>query len=211
LRALALYGPLPATVRFHARVRAFTCPMQAVVARVPETGRLLEVGCGHGLFANQAALSNPALQVLGIDPSADKIRSAQATAAGRAGVRFSAQSLESLAEGSFDAVAILDVLYLVPRSEWPAFLAGCRERLRPGGKLLLKEVDVRPRWKFYRCVLQESVSVRLLHITLGGAFAFASREEMAALLAQAGFTGVVVTDLGRGYWTPHVLYEAVRP
>ena len=30
--------------------------------------------------------------------------------------------------------------------------------LRPGGRLLLKEVDTKPRYKFYRCVLQEAVS-----------------------------------------------------
>jgi 2-polyprenyl-3-methyl-5-hydroxy-6-metoxy-1,4-benzoquinol methylase len=211
LRALALYDGLPAPVRLHARLRAFTCPMQAVVQRLPGTGRLLEVGCGHGLFANEAALRNPGLQVLGIDPSAEKIRWADATASGRAGIRFSAQTVASLAEDCFDALAILDVLYLVPRAEWPEFLGGCRDRLRPRGRLLLKEVDVRPRWKFYRCVLQENVSVRLLRITLGGAFAFVSREEMAALLGQAGFTDLTVTGLGRGYWTPHVLYEAVRP
>lgn len=210
MRALALYEKLPASVRFHTRVRSFTCPMSAVVGRVPATGRLLEVGCGHGLFANEAALRNPGLSVLGIDPAPEKVRWAEATLPGRTGIRFRAERLEDLEEGCFDALAVLDVLYLVPRGQWPAFLGGCRDRLRPGGRLLLKEVDVRPRWKFYRCVLQEVVSVRLLGITLGGALAFAGREEMAALLAGLGFSGVTVADLGRGYWTPHVLYEACR-
>ena len=211
MRALALYAELPASVRFHTRVRAATCPMQAVLERVPPEGRLLEVGCGHGLFANEAALRNPGLSVLGIDPSVEKIRWAEATVAGRPGIRFRAERLEDLAEGSFDAVAVLDVLYLVPREEWPSFLGRCRDRLRPGGRLILKEVDLRPRWKFYRCVLQEAVSVRLLGISLGRALAFAGREELAVLLRDVGFADVSVADLGRGYWTPHVLYQAARP
>ena len=67
-----------------------------------------------------------------------------------------------------------------------------------------------PRWKFYRCVAQEALSVRLLGITHGGAFAFADRGEMESLLRDAGFTGTAVTGLGHGYLTPHVLYEAER-
>jgi 2-polyprenyl-3-methyl-5-hydroxy-6-metoxy-1,4-benzoquinol methylase len=210
LKALALYRDLPAAVRMHTQLRAFTCPMAAVVRRVPRAGSLLEVGCGHGLFANEAALENPELQVLGIDPAADKIRWACESVQGRERIRFQQGRLEGTSEDLFDAVAVLDVLYLVPRADWPAFLAGCRERLRPGGKLLLKEVDVRPRWKFYRCWLQESLSVRLFGITLGREFAFAGREEMLGLLRGAGFGAAEVTDLGRGYLTPHVLYEAVR-
>ena len=208
MKALTLYRGLGVAVAFHTRVRALTCPMAAVVARLPGEGRLLEVGCGHGLFSNEAALVHPDLHVLGVDPSAAKIHWAEQTSVGRANVAFRRQRVEEVPESAFDAVAVLDVLYLVPRAEWPAFLRACRERLRPGGRFLLKEVDVRPRWKFYRCLLQEAVSVRLLGITLGQEFAFEPPASMSALLEEAGFRGVTVTPLGRGYVTPHVLYEA---
>ena len=184
--------------------------MPELVARVPRQGRLLEVGCGHGLFANACALAWPALQVLGIDPAPAKVAAAAASVGGRGNVRFEQGHVESLREGGFDCAAIVDVLYLVPRAEWIPFLAACGKALVPGGRLLLKEVDVRPRWKFRRCVLQETLSVKLLGVTLGGGFAFAGRDEMRSVLEQAGFEGVVTTDLGRGDWTPHVLYEAVR-
>lgn len=208
MESLRLYRGQPPAVRLHTRLRAFTCPMPALVARVPARGRLLEVGCGHGLFANECALRHPELQVLGIDPAPAKIDAARASAAGRGNVRFALGRLEGLAETGFDCVAVLDVLYLVPRADWPGFLLGCARALRPGGTLLLKEVDVRPRWKFYRCLAQETLSVRLLGITLGGGFAFAGRDEMRGVLDSAGFHELATTDLGRGYLTPHVLYEA---
>jgi 2-polyprenyl-3-methyl-5-hydroxy-6-metoxy-1,4-benzoquinol methylase len=211
MKALALYRDLPKSARWHTRVRAFTCPMERIVARLPNAGRLLEVGCGHGLFSNEAALRHPDLQVLGIDPDPDKIRWALASIKGRDNVAFREERIENVAEGGFDCAAILDVLYLVPRAEWPAFLGCCRKVLRPGGSLILKEVDVRPRWKFYRCVAQEQISVRLLGITLGRSFAFAGRDEMRRLLMDAGFSSIMITDLARGYLTPHVLYEASRP
>jgi 2-polyprenyl-3-methyl-5-hydroxy-6-metoxy-1,4-benzoquinol methylase len=208
LKALALYEPLGTGVRLHTRVRAFTCPMADVLARVPNEGRLLEVGCGHGLFANEAALTRPALDVLGVDISAAKIEAAARTAAGRPNVSFRVQPVAEVLETGFDAVAVLDVLYLVPRREWPEFLRACRARLRPGGRFLLKEVDVRPWWKFYRCLAQEALSVRLLGITHGRDFAFEPEERLRPLLADAGFTTVAVARLDRGYLTPHVLYEA---
>jgi len=208
MKALGLYRGLGAAVALHTRVRAFTCPMDAVLARVPAEGRLLEVGCGHGLFANEAALRNPKLQVLGVDLSPAKIHWAEKTAAGRPNVGFRAQKLDDVPERAFDAVAVLDVLYLVPRADWLPFLRACRERLRSGGRFLLKEVDVRPRWKFYRCVVQETLSVRMLGITLGHEFAFEPPARMLELLEEAGFRGVSVTPLGSGYLTPHVLYEA---
>lgn len=211
MRALALYRELPVSVRFHTRVRAWTCPFEPIVARLPGSGRLLEVGCGHGLFANEAALRRPELAVLGVDPAPAKIGWAQRTTGDGRNVAFRCQRLEDVAESGFDAVAVLDVLYLVPRASWPAFLSACRDRLRRGGVLLLKEVDTRPRFKFWRCVLQETLSVRLLGITLGASFAFASRAEVATVLGEVGFGTPVVTDLGRGYLTPHVLYEARRP
>jgi 2-polyprenyl-6-hydroxyphenyl methylase/3-demethylubiquinone-9 3-methyltransferase len=211
VRALALYRGLPLPVRLHTALRAWTCPMEAVLARLPPAGRLLEVGCGHGLFANEAALRHPGLSVLGVDPAPEKIRWAEATARGRENVAFRCGRVEEVFESRFDAVAVLDVLYLVPRPSWPAFLEACRDRLAPGGRLILKEVDTRPRWKFYRCLVQETVSVRLLGITLGRAFAFAGRDEMRRVLAEAGFDGVDVTDLGAGYLTSHVLYEGRRP
>lgn len=210
MEALALYRGLPAGVRIHTRIRAWTCPFAAVLERVPASGRLLEVGCGHGLFANAAALAHPGLDVLGVDPDPGKVRSAEATVGGRGNVRFRGGGLDDVAERGFDAAAVLDVLYLVPRAAWPSFLSGLRDRLRAGGRLLLKDVEPRPRWKFYRCLAQEAVSVRLVGITQGGAFAFADRREMEAMLRGAGFADVAVTGLGRGYLTPHVLYEATR-
>lgn len=211
MKSLALYAGAPWRVRLHTRIRARTAPLLDLVARLPSEGRLLEVGCGHGLFANEAALRHPRLSVLGVDPDADKIRWAQQAAGGRDNVRFRHAGLAELTEDGFDVLALVDVLYLVPRSDWPTFLEACRARLRKGGMLLLKDVDTRPWWKFYRCVLQETVSVRLLGLTLGGSFAFASKEEMFGVLLDAGFDRIETTRLDRGYLTPHVLYRAVRP
>jgi 2-polyprenyl-3-methyl-5-hydroxy-6-metoxy-1,4-benzoquinol methylase len=210
MKALSFYRTLPLAVRLRAAIRANNCPMDAILRRVPDQGRLLEVGCGHGLFANEVALRSPSLSVLGIDPAPVSIRYAQATVGSKRNLGFRCAQVEELCDGHFDAIAILDVLYLVPRLSWPAFLGACRERLRPGGRLILKEVETTPRWKFYKCLAQEIISVRLLRITLGNQLAFVSRHEMCRVINEAGFRDVTATDLGSGYSAPHILYEATR-
>ena len=50
-----------------------------------------------------------------------KARAAQGGVAGRGNVRFVEGRVETLGERGFDCVAVLDVLYLVPRAEWAAF------------------------------------------------------------------------------------------
>jgi 2-polyprenyl-6-hydroxyphenyl methylase/3-demethylubiquinone-9 3-methyltransferase len=210
MKALSMYRTLPLAVRLRAAMRANTCPMGPIVRRVPDQGRLLEVGCGHGLFANEAALLSPRLSVVGIDPASEPIRWAQTTVGSRSNLVFRCDRVEELGDGDFDAIAIVDVLYLVPRFSWLAFLGACRERLRPGGRLILKEVDTTPRWKFYKCLAQETISVRLLRVTLGNQLTFVPRDEMYRILNDAKFQDVTATDLGRGYSSPHILYEATR-
>ena len=98
--ALALYARRGAGVRLHTWLRAWTCPFDALFARLPEQGRLLEVGCGHGLFSHGARLARPRLEVLGVDPSEAKIRAARATLP-RDGVRFELKSEGSLIDVEF--------------------------------------------------------------------------------------------------------------
>jgi 2-polyprenyl-6-hydroxyphenyl methylase/3-demethylubiquinone-9 3-methyltransferase len=210
VKALERYRVAPARVRLHTRLRAWSCPLDGLVSRVAPSGRVLDVGCGHGLLSIAVAETFPETSVLGVDPAEEKLHWARRGAVELGNVGFVCGTLEAVS-GVFDTVVVVDVLYLVARAHWPGFLRTCRERLRPGGRLLLKEVDVRPRWKFFRCVAQETLSVRLLGITLGRSFAFLDRLAMTRLLDSLGFAEVAHVDLGRGYMTPHVLYQALRP
>lgn len=205
-RALARYAPLPGPDRFHVRARAFSCPMDAIAAHVP-AGAVLDLGCGHGLLALLLAELG-GRTVKGIDVDARKIALAREVAP--AGVSFAATGLEREPAEAYDAVAVLDVLYLVPRGEWEPLLRACRERLRPGGRLLVKETGRRPRWKLAKAWLQEQVMVRLLRRTQGSSIGYASREELEELLTRCGFAQVTSLDVSRGYTTPHVVVLGTR-
>lgn len=208
---LSLYRSQPLGVRLHTRLRAWSAPLTKVVDAIPRGGSLLDVGCGHGLIANAVSLRDPDARILGIDVSASKISSARATVGPRTGIEFRQTSLESVPESGFDAVSLIDVLYLVPAASWTAFLTVCFDKLAPGGAFVLKEIGTEPRWKFGRLKLQEFFSTRILRITAGNGMHFESAEALRDRLLSVGFEDARVLKLDAGFASPHILLTARRP
>jgi 2-polyprenyl-3-methyl-5-hydroxy-6-metoxy-1,4-benzoquinol methylase len=211
VRSLALYSDQPLGVRIHTFLRAWSAPLDVVVNALPSRGRLLDVGCGHGLVSNEAALRSPELRVLGIDIADGKIAAARKSVGTRSNVEFRAAPLEGIAEADFDAVSVIDVLYLVPQAAWTSFLGTCFQKLSPGGAIVVKEIGTTPRWKFERLRLQEYLSTRILGITKGESMYFESGEELKRRLENAGFEAVAVEKLDRGFASPHLMVTGRKP
>jgi 2-polyprenyl-3-methyl-5-hydroxy-6-metoxy-1,4-benzoquinol methylase len=212
-----LYAEEPLRVRAHVRVRWRTCPFPAVAAYVPTAGRILDLGCGHGAFSAYLALQSDRRQVLGTDVASDKIRAARAAAGaaaarGRANLRFALadRDVESLPAGPWEAIVVLDVLYLLEPERQESLLTRCARALAPGGLLLVKEVADRPRWKAAWNRMQETLSVRVLRITGGKRLWFLPPAQHAAWLAARGLE-VAEQSLNKGFVHPHHLIVARRP
>ena len=166
---LDAYAGLGRGDRFHVAVRWRSCPFPAVEAAVPRAGRVLDVGCGHGLFPLYLAATSPERTVVGVDVDAAKLVSAR-RAADAAGlpVAFAVEA----PEGPWDAITIVDVLYLLGEGPAVDLLSRLAATLAPGGVMAVKEIDVRPRWKYQLARWQEIVSTRITRITAGEGVAF---------------------------------------
>nr|WP_281372106.1 class I SAM-dependent methyltransferase [Modestobacter versicolor] len=171
---------------------------------MPRTGRVLEVGCGHGLFSAYAAQCLPGVTVHGVDIDAEKVAVAAAAAGSSPRLGFAVAESGVLPAGPWDAVVLVDVLYLLDEPGQRALLESCAALLAPGGVLVVKDMSTRPRWKARVNRLQETVSVRVLRITAGSAeFAFVEPDERARWMRAAGLTGVRARRLDRGRAHPH--------
>ncbi len=190
LTAWKAYEGEPLTTRAHVVARALTCPFGPLIDRFPTKGAVLDVGCGHGLLINLLARdpSRCGLRLVGIDHDAAKIERARRTAP--SGVDFSTRALNSFSEPAFDALSIVDVLYTVKRQVWGEILGGCFRALRPGGRLIVKEVVDRPRWKYWAIMAQETLSVSLFGITKGERPHFEAPATYRAAIVAAGFAMV---------------------
>lgn len=204
-RALACYRDERPFVRLFVFARHLLAPLGRIAAEVPPRGRILDLGCGHGLFANLLATSGPEREILGADPSAEKLMVARRSSRRLTNVRYHHGRVEDVDETGFDAISILDVLYLLPDDQKLAVLRRCRELVAPGGRLLLKTNDTQPWWKYGVVRAEEELMVRALGLTFGSQIHFRGIPEYLALLRQAGFEArVLKIDAGRP--APHRLY-----
>src|SRR5215469_8598339 len=90
--------------------------------------RLLEVGCGAGM--GLAYLSTRAARVVGGDYTMTLVKEARAHIERTPLLRFDAQHLP-FADGSFDVVLMLEMIYYIP--DLDQSLAEARRVLAPGG------------------------------------------------------------------------------
>jgi 2-polyprenyl-3-methyl-5-hydroxy-6-metoxy-1,4-benzoquinol methylase len=208
--ALRAYRAAPVGDRLHVLVRWFSCPFPPVVEELPPVGRVLEVGCGHGLFSGYLAERSPGLHVHGVDIDADKIAVASASkrpADGR--LDFAVGHSGAVPAGPWDAVVLVDVLYLLDEAAQRGLLESCAAVLAPGGVLVVKDMATTPRWKARWNAAQEAVSVRLLKITAGSPeFTFTDPDVRASWLVAAGLRDVRARRLDRGRVHPHHLLVA---
>jgi len=210
-QVLALFDHAPRRDRLHVRGRFRTCPVALVDAEVPRVGRVLEVGCGHGLVSAYMALSSPQRRVTGIDIDARKI--AVATHAlshvdhTKAHLEFHQMAAGDMPDGRWDAIVIVDVLYLLDRQSELALLDDCIGRLADDGVLVVKETDVSPRWKHWLARAQEIVATKILRITAGSSLVFTPIAEIVQHLEKSGLA-VTTRRVDKGYLHPHAMVIA---
>ena len=165
---------------------------------------MLDVGAGHGLFA-ALALEAGAAAVTAVEPDLRKPFSALRDER----IRFVTGYAE-VVDFPFDLITLFDVLYRVPIAERDRLLVTLLERLRPGGLLLIKELDPEHRLKNAWNHAQEFVSDRFLGITLGTGLHYETRAEVLRRLEKAGFVEGRVEDIGKGFPHAHIAYVARR-
>jgi len=213
---MALWSDAPRASRLHTTIRWWSAPFTELELEVPLAGDILEVGCGHGIFTVFLGISSRARRVVGIDIDADKIALAKSAISnlrpGEAEVDFDlmpAGSIPAL-EGGWRAIVFADVLYLMHPDDRAAILAECVEALAPGGLLIVKEVDTRPRVKALLAQFQELLSTRVFRITSGNYLDFPSLTELDSLMSKLGMS-TIAKHIDHGYLHPHCVVIGTKP
>ena len=114
---------------------------------LPEEGRILDIGCGFGLFAAYFAQTQRERRIVGVDPNARRTEMAARTfeQLGLEGSRFVAGDARDAAiEGPFDAAYVLDVMHHIPHDDQLALLRRLRDLLAPRGVLVIKDITTEP-------------------------------------------------------------------
>lgn len=206
-RAVRRYREAPLVARTHVHGRAFLSDLAFVDRYVPRHGFIVDLGCGHGLFANLLVESSAGRRVLGIDSDLRKIEIARATVDDRESIRFEVGDIVDGPIPKCDAVTIVDVLYLLPPADQAEVLRKAAAALVENAPLVVKAQERAPSPRFALAYAQELVATAV-GLTRGrrGRFHFLARDEAMAMFEGAGFLVDVIEMPGRPY--PDVVYLA---
>ena len=190
--------------RLHIKIRYLRGRLWELEKFIPKDGKILDLGCGHGVFANLLAITSDKRDILGVDISQSKIDTAKTTIGKRMNINFKACDITSLdLHDEFDAVTVMDVFYLIPFSLQKLILEKIYKLLKNDGVLVINEVCREKSLRFLMALLQENISVRIIKITKGNDFDFRTSAEWSSLIEDAGFT---VTRFKRKTFNPATLF-----
>jgi 2-polyprenyl-3-methyl-5-hydroxy-6-metoxy-1,4-benzoquinol methylase len=201
---------LPPVERAYSRVRfSILRPklLSVMDLLLTDQGRILDVGCGFGLFAAYFGQMHRRRRIVGVDPDARRIGLARHVAErlGLSDHSFLAGDVrDAPIEGPFDAAYVLDVMHHLPRADQRGVLERLRGLLAPGGMLLVKDITTEPRFG----LLFTEVLDRLM-VGWDEPLAYRHHREWGAMLEDLGFRArmVRVPDV---LPYPHVVIAATK-
>ncbi len=180
---------VPLGTRIFLQLRWRLTPYARMAARIPESGPVLDLGCGHGLLSIALATQGPHRQVLGIDHDLERIALARQAGQGIPNLQIQEGSLLEPPAGPWSGITAIDVMHYFEPALQEKILNGAFAGLAPGGVLALREVDPRGGLasRFNRFYEKIATATGFTQAEKKGLH-FRSPEEWCALLARLGFT-----------------------
>ncbi|WP_066650941.1 SAM-dependent methyltransferase [Sphingomonas sp. CCH10-B3] len=99
--------------------------------------RILEIGCGWGSFAAQAAAAGRQVHAITLSSAQEAFVAAR----GLPGVTVALTDYRDVT-GSFDAVVSIEMVEAVGQDYWPAYLAAIARLLKPGGRAAIQFIAI---------------------------------------------------------------------
>ena len=185
---LGRFRDAPWSTQFFLLLRWWLTPYRRMIAHLPAEGSLLDLGCGHGLFAFAAAERDPGRAIIGIDHDAARIDLAKAAARTLPQVHFQTGDILDPPLGAHGAVALIDLMHYFTPEDQERLVRNAFERLRTGGRLILREVDPQhgPASLLNRIYEKVVTTIGFTH-TRNEGFHFRTRAEWESLLERCGF------------------------
>jgi SAM-dependent methyltransferase len=155
----SMFANAEAYERFMGRSSRLVAPRLVDFARLPEQGRVLDVGSGTGSLAAAIARRHPRARVVGIDPSSEYIGYAAGGNAHRERVSFEVGDAQQLhfEDASFDGAASLLVFNFIPDPK--KALMELRRVTKPGGGIAAAVWDYGDGMRMLRIFWDAVVSV----------------------------------------------------
>jgi 2-polyprenyl-3-methyl-5-hydroxy-6-metoxy-1,4-benzoquinol methylase len=193
-----------------AQVRAYlrrvVCPLPEIRRHVPLQSSIFDLGCGTGAVLVDLIQTRQVRRVGGSETFSSLLALAQETtsrALGKSAAsgEFVVSKIPPNCLSSYDCVTLIDVLHHIPRAEQPAYLRQLGQTMRPGARLILKDINA----------ARVSVLGNRLHDALfaGNGFQEISLTRALGLVISAGLKIIGSYEIQR-LWYPHYFVIAQK-
>ncbi len=108
---------------------------------VPEGATIVDIGCGYGMISYMLGFISENRKILGIDYDENKIELAINCISKNDRISFVAADAVTFDYPDADIFLLSDVLHYIPREKQAGLLASCIRRLKPGGKIIIRDAD----------------------------------------------------------------------
>lgn len=174
-KLLSLYKNLGIIEKLHIYIRLRRQPFDKIEHYIPEKGRILDFGCGHGFFSLYLEKTSNKREIVGLDISLKKIKAALKSKHSSQ-IKFicdkKARSLDK--KNFYDAIVVLNVLYLLKKEQQGAIINKYFLALRKGGRLIIAEQDANHKISIFWLQLREFI-MQLVKLTSGETILFQTK------------------------------------
>ena len=198
------YSDVPFLTKLFISLRWYTTPYDKIIEYIENKSKILDIGCSHGLFEAILLSKKPQCEILGIDPSTEKIQIAQELKSTLLNASFQKGYLHDIKpEKKYDYITILDVLYLLPDIDKITLLHDASNYLKPGGQIIVNTIEKENTFSYFLSYIQEVLALFILRFTHTShtSIHFFSRQEFLELLDSTDYTITKESYCSTGFHT----------
>lgn len=168
------------------KIRFWDAPYLEVEKIVPKAGKIVDIGCGEGLFSNFLGLMSGGRKVLGVEINRNRLKIADR---GVKNVGFEWGDATKFKFKNADCVVLFHLLHHISSfKDQEKTLGLCYDGLKKRGRLIVVEVDVKPTFKYFLSWATDHFLVPMLfEKRLYSPIYFRKRQEWIKLLKSYGF------------------------
>lgn len=129
-----------------AKIRFWDAPYIEVANLIPKTGKIIDLGCGDGLFGNFLAVISPTREIFGVEKNFSRIKDADR---GLSNTQFFCGDVIKKAIPEADVIVLFHLLHhLNSFKDQEKLLEDCSHKLRKKGKIIIVEIEPKLSLKF---------------------------------------------------------------
>jgi len=192
--------------KLRAYLRKVVCPLGEIIRHIPLQSSVFDLGCGTGAILVELIKNRQVNRAGGSETSPSLLAMARDAARQAIGDSidpgdFIVSKFPPICLGFYDYIMLIDVLHHIPRTEQDSYLHLLSQNMRPGTRLILKDINAD----------RISVLWNRLHDALfsGNGFQEISLSQAINLVTNAGLK-VLDAYESRRLWYPHYFVIAQK-